>query len=108
MGVRLALAEIYVTILTGFCLGHLLHYGREVSAMDQVIGIMLVIIIIGPVTDKRCSRLGSVSCTGAGALESCGSHACFFRIAVRSSALALKDAGPLASEAGGGPLAQTD
>src|SRR5467141_1634759 len=45
-------AEIYVTILTGFGLGHLLHYGRELSAMDQVIGIMLVIIIIGLVTDK--------------------------------------------------------
>jgi NitT/TauT family transport system permease protein len=45
-------AEIYVTILTGFGLGHLLHYGRELSAMDQVIGIMLVIIVIGLVTDK--------------------------------------------------------
>jgi ABC-type nitrate/sulfonate/bicarbonate transport system permease component len=45
-------AEIYVTILTGFGLGHLLHYGRELGAMDQVIGIMLVIIVIGLVTDK--------------------------------------------------------
>ena len=45
-------AEIYVTILTGFGLGHLLHYGRELSAMDQVIGIMLVIIVIGLVIDK--------------------------------------------------------
>jgi NitT/TauT family transport system permease protein len=45
-------AEIYVTILTGFGLGHLLHYGRELNAMDQVIGIMLVIIVIGLVTDK--------------------------------------------------------
>ena len=27
-------AEIYVTILTGFGLGHLLHYGREFNAMD--------------------------------------------------------------------------
>jgi NitT/TauT family transport system permease protein len=45
-------AEIYVTILTGFGLGHLLHYGRELSAMDQVIGIMLVIIVIGLITDK--------------------------------------------------------
>ncbi|MFI5357168.1 MAG: ABC transporter permease [Opitutales bacterium] len=27
-------AEIYVTILSGFGLGHLLHYGRELSAMD--------------------------------------------------------------------------
>jgi NitT/TauT family transport system permease protein len=45
-------AEIYVTILTGFGLGHLLHYGRELSAMDQVIGVMLVIIVIGFITDK--------------------------------------------------------
>jgi NitT/TauT family transport system permease protein len=26
-------AEIYVTILSGFGLGHLLHYGRELNAM---------------------------------------------------------------------------
>jgi NitT/TauT family transport system permease protein len=45
-------AEIYVTILTGFGLGHLLHYGRELGAMDQVIGIMLVIVAIGLVSDK--------------------------------------------------------
>jgi len=45
-------AEIYVTILTGFGLGHLLHYGRELQAMDQVIGIMLVIIVIGLLADK--------------------------------------------------------
>jgi NitT/TauT family transport system permease protein len=45
-------AEIYITILTGFGLGHLLHYGRELHAMDAVIGIMLVIVGIGLVTDK--------------------------------------------------------
>jgi len=45
-------AEIYVTILTGFGLGHLLHYGRELNAMEQVIGVMLVIIAIGLLTDK--------------------------------------------------------
>lgn len=45
-------AEIYVTILTGFGLGHLLHYGRELNAMDQVIGIMLVIVVIGLAADK--------------------------------------------------------
>jgi NitT/TauT family transport system permease protein len=45
-------AEIYVTILTGFGLGHLLHYGRELNAMDQVIGIMLVIVLIGLLVDK--------------------------------------------------------
>lgn len=45
-------AEIYVTILTGFGLGHLLHYGRELNAMDQVIAIMLVIVTIGLLADK--------------------------------------------------------
>jgi NitT/TauT family transport system permease protein len=45
-------AEIYVTILTGFGLGHLLHYGRELQAMDQVVAIMLVIIVIGLLADK--------------------------------------------------------
>jgi NitT/TauT family transport system permease protein len=45
-------AEIFVTILTGFGLGHLLQYGRELSAMDQVIGVMLVIVVIGLIADK--------------------------------------------------------
>ena len=45
-------AEIYITILTGFGLGHLLHYGRELHAMDTVIGIMIVIVLIGLLTDK--------------------------------------------------------
>ena len=45
-------AEIYVTILTGFGLGHLLHYGRELHAMDEVMGIMIVIVIIGLIIDK--------------------------------------------------------
>jgi len=45
-------AEIYVTILSGFGLGHLLHYGRELNAMDQVIAIMFVIIAIGLLADK--------------------------------------------------------
>lgn len=45
-------AEIFVTILTGFGLGNLLHYGRELNAMDQVIGIMLVVIFIGLLVDK--------------------------------------------------------
>lgn len=45
-------AEIYVTILTGFGLGHLLHYGRELNAMDQVIGVMLIIVLIGLTVDK--------------------------------------------------------
>lgn len=45
-------AEIYVTILTGFGLGQLLHYGRELHAMDQVIAVMLVIVLIGLLADK--------------------------------------------------------
>ncbi|HEU4662257.1 MAG TPA: ABC transporter permease [Pseudolabrys sp.] len=45
-------AEIFVTILTGFGLGHLLQYGRELSAMDQVVGIMVVIVVIGLIADK--------------------------------------------------------
>ena len=45
-------AEIYVTILTGFGLGSLLHYGRELNAMDQVIGVMFVIVAIGLLADK--------------------------------------------------------
>ncbi len=45
-------AEIYITILTGLGLGSLLHYGREVHAMEQVIGIMLLIIAIGLLTDR--------------------------------------------------------
>ena len=45
-------AEIYVTLLTGYGLGHLLHFGRELNAMDQVIGVMLVIVLIGLLADK--------------------------------------------------------
>jgi NitT/TauT family transport system permease protein len=45
-------AEIFVTILTGFGLGQLLHYGCELNAMDQVIGIMVVIVFIGLLADK--------------------------------------------------------
>ncbi len=45
-------AEIYVTILSGFGLGYLLHSGREQNAMDQVVGIMIVIVLIGLLADK--------------------------------------------------------
>jgi NitT/TauT family transport system permease protein len=45
-------AEIFVTILTGFGLGQLLHFGREQQAMNQVIGVMLVIVAIGLLADK--------------------------------------------------------
>lgn len=45
-------AEVFVTILTGFGLGHLLHYGRELNAMDQVLGVMFVIVAIGLAADR--------------------------------------------------------
>jgi NitT/TauT family transport system permease protein len=45
-------AEIFVTILTGFGLGQLLHYGRELHAMDQVVAVMLVIVVIGLAADR--------------------------------------------------------
>ena len=45
-------AEIYVTILSGFGLGHLLHYGRELHAMEQVLGVIFMIIACGLFVDK--------------------------------------------------------
>ncbi|MBA2368553.1 MAG: ABC transporter permease [Candidatus Protochlamydia sp.] len=45
-------AEIYITILTGFGLGNLLHYGRELHAMEAVIGVMFIIILVGLLVDK--------------------------------------------------------
>ncbi len=45
-------AEIYITILTGLGLGHLLHYGRELHAMEQVIGIIFLIVAIGLLVDR--------------------------------------------------------
>ncbi len=33
-------AEIFVTVLAGLASGQLLHYGRELQAMDQLIGAM--------------------------------------------------------------------
>lgn len=45
-------AEIYVTILSGFGLGHLLHYGRELNAMEQVIGVMMVLLAVGLAADR--------------------------------------------------------
>ena len=40
-------AEIYISTIDGIGLGQLLHYGREMQAMDQVISIILVLIAIG-------------------------------------------------------------
>jgi NitT/TauT family transport system permease protein len=45
-------AEIFVTVLTGFGLGQLLHFGRELNSMEQVIGIMVVVVVIGLLADK--------------------------------------------------------
>lgn len=45
-------AEIYIPILSGFGLGHLLHYGRELHAMDQVLAIIIVVVAIGLLADK--------------------------------------------------------
>ncbi len=45
-------AEIYVTVLTGFGLGQMLHYGRELHAMDQVFGVMAVIVFVGLAADR--------------------------------------------------------
>jgi len=45
-------AEVYITVLTGFGLGNLLHYGRELHVMEAVIGVMLVIMAIGLIIDQ--------------------------------------------------------
>lgn len=45
-------AEIFISIPTGLGLGQVLHFGRELNAMEQVIGIMLVIVVIGLLADK--------------------------------------------------------
>ncbi|MDR0647307.1 MAG: ABC transporter permease [Puniceicoccales bacterium] len=45
-------AEIYVSTIHGLSVGQLLHYGREMQAMDQVVGIIFVIIAIGFIAEK--------------------------------------------------------
>ncbi|MDR0755828.1 MAG: ABC transporter permease [Puniceicoccales bacterium] len=45
-------AEIYVSTIRGLGVGQLLHYGREMQAMDHVVGIILVIIAIGFIAEK--------------------------------------------------------
>ena len=45
-------AEVYITVLTGFGLGNLLHFGRELHAMEAVIGVMFVIMAIGLLIDQ--------------------------------------------------------
>jgi NitT/TauT family transport system permease protein len=44
-------AEIFVVILSGFGLGSLLHAGRELLRMDQVVGVMLVVVGVGLLAD---------------------------------------------------------
>ncbi len=44
--------EIYVTILTGFGLGSLLHFGRELHDMAQVVGVMVTIMLVGLLADR--------------------------------------------------------
>jgi len=45
-------AEIYVAIITNVGLGFLLHHGRELLAMEQVVGVMFVIVLVGLAADK--------------------------------------------------------
>ncbi|MDR3211224.1 MAG: ABC transporter permease subunit [Planctomycetota bacterium] len=45
-------AEIYVAIIRRFGIGQLLHFGRELNAMDQVVGVMVVIVIVGLLVDR--------------------------------------------------------
>jgi NitT/TauT family transport system permease protein len=45
-------AEIYVTIVTSLGIGQLLHFGRELHAMDQAIGIMLIIVLAGLLMER--------------------------------------------------------
>lgn len=44
--------EVYVTILTGIGLGTLLHYGRELHNMSQVVGVMATIMLVGLLADR--------------------------------------------------------
>jgi hypothetical protein len=57
LGVRLALSDGCRDLRhdpTGFGLSPL-HYGRELNSMDQVIGIMFVIVLIGLLADRSLS-----------------------------------------------------
>ncbi|MDR2893481.1 MAG: ABC transporter permease [Deltaproteobacteria bacterium] len=45
-------AEIYVTIISRFGVGQLLHFGRELHAMDQAVGVMVVIVLVGFLSEK--------------------------------------------------------
>jgi len=45
-------AEIYVTIVSRMGIGQLLHFGRELHAMDQAMGIMIAIVAVGLLADR--------------------------------------------------------
>jgi NitT/TauT family transport system permease protein len=45
-------AEIYVTIIEHMGLGQMLHFSRELNAMDQVMAVMMVIILVGLLADR--------------------------------------------------------
>ncbi|MDR2769425.1 MAG: ABC transporter permease [Puniceicoccales bacterium] len=45
-------AEIYISTIGGLSIGQLLHYGREMQAMDQVMGMIFIIIAIGLIAEK--------------------------------------------------------
>lgn len=45
-------AEIYVAVVSGFGIGQYLHYGRELQRMQQVVGVMFIIILVGLLADK--------------------------------------------------------
>jgi NitT/TauT family transport system permease protein len=44
-------AEIFVVIIDGFGLGALLNAGRDLHRMDQVMGVMLVVVGVGLLAD---------------------------------------------------------
>ena len=45
-------AEIYVTIVSRMGVGQLLHFGRELHAMDQAMGVMVTIVAVGLLADR--------------------------------------------------------
>lgn len=45
-------AEIYVSVLSELGLGQLLHYGREMQAMEQVVGIIFIVVGIGLMAER--------------------------------------------------------
>jgi NitT/TauT family transport system permease protein len=44
-------AEIFVVILSGYGLGSMLHDGRELLRMEQVVGVMGMVMLVGLLAD---------------------------------------------------------